>query len=142
MRALCGLALTLCIGEEAHMPDTVPAAPTLYKILTPKEWDSFCDAGETGGSPLDVKDGFIHFSTASQLADTLAKHFKTARPLVLAEIPLPKLSAQDVRWEKARQGDLFPHLYGILRRDSVSQHWPLHADARGVYALPETISQT
>ena len=124
------------------MSEIPPTATTLYKILTPDEWDRVCEEGETLGSPLDRTDGFIHFSTPAQLSDTLAKHFTGAGPLVLAEIPLSQLSGQDVRWEVARQGDLFPHLYGILRRDSISQHWPLHADGRGVYVLPETMSQT
>lgn len=111
---------------------------SIYKILTPEQWDSFCQDGDTLGSPLDRADGFLHFSTPTQLAETLAKHFAGAGPLVLAEIPISALEDQDVRWEPARNGSLFPHLYGTLRRDSVSKHWPLHADARGVYALPIT----
>lgn len=111
----------------------------IYKILTPQQWDVFCDNGETLGSPLDRADGFLHFSTPAQLAETLAKHFAKAGPLVLAEIPLSALDGLDVRWEPARDGSLFPHLYGLLRHDSLSQHWPLHADAQGVYVLPESI---
>ncbi|MGJ8560605.1 MAG: DUF952 domain-containing protein [Litorimonas sp.] len=111
----------------------------IYKILTPDQWDIFSRDGETLGSPLDQADGFLHFSTPAQLAETLAKHFAKAGPLVLAEIPMSALAGQDVRWEPAREGRLFPHLYGILYRNSLSQHWPLHADARGVYGLPETI---
>lgn len=139
MRALCGLALTLCIGEEARMSNTAPIDTALYKILTQDEWDTYCSDGETSGSPLDQKDGFIHFSTAAQVTGTLAKHFNGAGPLVLAEVPLPALSEQDVRWETARNGDLFPHLYGALRRDSVSRHWPLHPDTNGGYDLPERL---
>lgn len=114
----------------------------IYKILTPDQWDAFCAAGETEGSPLDRADGFLHFSTPAQLAETLAKHFAKAGPLVLAEIPLSALDGQDLRWEPARDGSLFPHLYDILNRDRLSQHWPLHADTHGVYVLPEVIRQT
>jgi uncharacterized protein (DUF952 family) len=117
-----------------------PTAPArnIYKILTPDQWATLCRNGETTGSPLDQVDGFIHFSTPAQVAGTLSKHFAGAGPLVLAEIPLPRLTAQNVRWERARNGDLFPHLYGVLAHDSVSQYWSLHPDDAGVYALPET----
>lgn len=121
------------------MSNITPSATTLFKILTPDEWTTFCNDTETQGSALDRIDGFIHFSIHSQLAGTLAKHFAGAGSLVLAEIPLTRLSGQDVRWEAARNGDLFPHLYGVLKRDSVSQHWSLHPDADGGYDLPERI---
>ena len=139
MRALCGLALTLCIGEEARMSNTLPPEISIYKILTLDQWTAFCRDGTTQGSPLDHADGYIHFSTAAQVAGTLGKHFKGAGPLILAETPLSELGGQDVRWETARNGDLFPHLYGVLRRDSVSRHWPLHPDAHGGYDLPERL---
>lgn len=119
------------------MPNPTQPARNIYKILTPDQWAACCRNAETVGSPLDQADGFIHFSTPAQVAGTLAKHFAGAGPLVLAEIPLSQLAAQDIRWERARNGDLFPHLYGVLARDSVSQHWSLHPDDAGGYALPE-----
>lgn len=119
------------------MSNPTQPARNIYKILTPDQWVALCRDGETVGSSLDQADGFIHFSTPAQVAGTLAKHFVGAGPLVLAEIPLPRLAAQDVRWERARSGDLFPHLYGHLARDSVSQHWSLHPDDAGRYGLPD-----
>lgn len=121
------------------MPNLVTQNRIIYKILTPAEWSILCRDGETQGSPLDQTDGYIHFSTSVQVAATLAKHFKGAGPLILAAIPLSALTDADVRWEKARSGDLFPHLYGVLQRGSVTQHWPLHPGAHGGYDLPERL---
>jgi uncharacterized protein (DUF952 family) len=119
------------------MSNSSSPARNIYKILTPDQWAALCRDGETTGSPLDQADGFIHFSTPAQVAGTLSKHFAGAGPLVLADISLSRLTAQDVRWERARNGDLFPHLYGVLAHDSVSQHWSLHPDEAGGYVLPE-----
>lgn len=143
MRAGNGLALTLCIGKEGPMSKTAstasPTPPKIYKILTHDQWEDLCRDGTTWGSPLDVTDGFIHFSTPAQLSGTLSKHFAGAGPLTLAEVPLTALSDHDVRWEAARNGDLFPHLYGALRQTQVSRHWPLHPNANGGYIVPERI---
>lgn len=111
--------------------------PVIYKILTPDEWAAFAAAGETLGSPLDRADGFIHFSTQAQLQGTLDKHFKDKGPLVLAEIPLDQLAEADLRWEPARNGALFPHLYAALFFEAVARHWPLHTDDQGGYGLPD-----
>lgn len=121
------------------MHSAPPNDTMIYKILTPDQWDMFCRDRETAGSPLDLTDGYIHFSTPVQVGETLSKHFKGAGPLILAEIPASALSDQDVRWEAARNGALFPHLYGVLRHDSISRHWSLHPDTQGGYALPEQI---
>lgn len=85
----------------------------IYKIFRAGEWAVLTEAGETAGAPVDIADGYIHFSTAGQLPGTAAKHFAGARGLVLAATEAGRLG-DALRWEQARGGALFPHLYRPL----------------------------
>ena len=105
-------------------PTTDPApdrTQTVYKIAQADAWDEAERAGVFGGAPVDLADGFIHFSTAAQLRATAAKHFAGQSALVLAAIDGAALDAMgDVyRYEPSRGGDLFPHLYAPLPMDAV-----------------------
>ncbi|GLQ21702.1 DUF952 domain-containing protein [Algimonas porphyrae] len=111
--------------------------PDIYKILTSEQWRTLARDGSTVGSPLDQQDGFVHFSTAAQLSGTLSRHFKGAGELVLAQISTAGLDGAVLRWEPARDGSLFPHLYAALPKTAVRQHWTLHPDGQGRYALPD-----
>jgi len=111
---------------------------TIYKICTAKEWHAAEHAGAYSGSAADHRDGFIHFSTAGQMAETAAKHFAGQRDLVVVSVDAAKLGDR-LKWEPSRGGALFPHLYGelslycVLRVDPL----PLGADGRHVFpALP------
>ncbi len=86
----------------------------IYKILRRPEWDAFRAAGETAGAPVDLADGFIHFSTAAQVAETAAKWFGAESDLVLVAFRSETFGA-DLKWEASRGGALFPHLYRRLR---------------------------
>ena len=85
----------------------------IYKILRRGEYRELSARGRTSGSPDDIRDGFIHFSTAAQLRDTLSRHFSGEDGLVLLEVDAALL-AGDLRWEPSRGGDLFPHLHAEL----------------------------
>jgi len=104
---------------------------TIYKICTAAEWREAERAGAYRGSAVDAKDGFIHFSTAEQAAETAAKHFAGQRDLVLVTVDGDALG-DGLKWEPSRGGALFPHLYGelplkaVLRVDAL----PLGADGR------------
>jgi uncharacterized protein (DUF952 family) len=111
----------------------------IFKIFEPADWEGFQSDGETLGSALDRTDGFLHFSTAGQLGGTLSLHFRGAGELVIARIPLAGLDGRDVRWEAARGGTLFPHLYGALHAGDVDRHWRVSSGADGAYELPELI---
>jgi uncharacterized protein (DUF952 family) len=89
-----------------------------FKILSGPQWEDFQTDGHFRGALIDVSDGYIHLSTADQVAETLAKHFAGQSGLFVLEIDLD-LYGSDIRWEVSRGGALFPHLYGILRMDSV-----------------------
>lgn len=106
----------------------------IYKVLRPEEWAALQQAGETAGAPIDVADGFVHFSTAAQLAETLAKHFAGAEGLVCLACDAAALGAA-LRWEPSRGGALFPHLYRALRLSDVAWHAPIGWDGQ-VHLLP------
>ncbi len=110
----------------------------IYKILRPAEWDSLDAQGESLGAPVDLEDGFIHFSTAEQLRETAAKHFATAGDLVLLACDVEKLGPA-LRWEPSRGGALFPHLYRPLVRADILWHAPLPQGAQG-HVFPKDLA--
>ncbi|HEX4888968.1 MAG TPA: DUF952 domain-containing protein [Alphaproteobacteria bacterium] len=107
----------------------------IYKILRQAEWRAAQEAGELTGSPVDLADGYIHFSTAAQVRETAARHFSGAADLVLLAVDSGRLG-KALRWEAARGGDLFPHLYEPLSLDRVAgvHQLPLGADGAHVFA--------
>lgn len=109
----------------------------IYKILRGPEWADLCAAGQTAGAPVDVTDGFIHFSTADQVAETAARHFAGATDLILAAFEADSLGPA-LTWEASRGGALFPHLYGPLRRSDVIWHQPL-ALVDGAHVFPKDL---
>ncbi|HQT89552.1 MAG TPA: DUF952 domain-containing protein [Acidiphilium sp.] len=92
--------------------------PVAYKIFHAHEWAQFERDGVFHGSAVDRADGFIHLSARAQVDGTLQAHFAGASGLVLAAIDLAALG-DAVRWEPARGGILFPHVYGALPRAAV-----------------------
>jgi uncharacterized protein (DUF952 family) len=90
----------------------------VFKILTQEQADGLKRTGRFEGSPADLKDGYIHFSTAVQVATTAQKHFQNDHNLWLATIDGTTLGERLV-FEPARGGDLFPHLYDHLSLDQV-----------------------
>jgi uncharacterized protein (DUF952 family) len=96
----------------------------IYKIFRAPEWDALLAAGETRGAPVDLADGFVHFSTAAQVRETASKHFAGIDGLVLLALD-PAQMGPALKWEPSRGGALFPHLYRPLRREEVCWHRPL-----------------
>lgn len=109
----------------------------IYKIFRRPEWDAFRTAGETAGAPVDLVDGFIHFSTAAQVAETAAKWFATESDLVLVAFSADKLGPE-LKWEPSRGGALFPHLYRHLRLSDVVWDKSLPLGAAG-HIFPEGV---
>lgn len=107
----------------------------IYKICPASLWDAAQQVGMFAGTPVDRQDGYIHFSTASQLAETAARHFAGRDGLVLVAVASASLGAA-LRWEPARNGALFPHLYGALPLVAVRWTAPLPLGADGRHLLP------
>lgn len=107
----------------------------IFKILGEAEWREALAKGGYDGAPVDLADGFIHFSTAGQAAETAARHFKGRADLLLAAFDADALG-EKLRWEPSRGGALFPHLYRSLRTDEVLWVKPLPLGPSG-HVFPE-----
>ena len=115
-----------------------PGGMLIYKIFRAPEWAQLRAAGETAGSPDDIADGFIHFSTADTLAETARRHFGGEDGLVLAACDAGSMGP-DLRWETSRGGVQFPHLYRVMRLDDVLWSDPLPLGAGG-HVLPARVA--
>jgi uncharacterized protein (DUF952 family) len=109
--------------------------PTLFKICSASLWREAEREGRFRGSAVDLRDGFIHFSTAEQVAETAAKHFAGQRDLVLVRVDAAKLGDK-LKWEPSRGGALFPHLYGALDLAAVTrvEALPLASDGKHMFS--------
>ena len=112
---------------------------TIYKISPASAWREAERAGVYRGSADDARDGYIHLSTASQLAETLRKHYFGQTGLFLIAVDADALG-EALRWEKSRNDELFPHLYGELDLGAVTAVQDLRARADGSHDVPELAS--
>jgi len=108
----------------------------IYKICSNVAWQEAEKAGCFTGAAIDIEDGFIHFSSATQVAETARLHFAGQADLVLVAVDTSSL---DIVWEESRGGKLFPHLYGILPMSAVHEVVPMPLQADGSHALPEAL---
>lgn len=107
----------------------------IFKIVPRAEWAEITDAYE--GSAHDRADGFMHFSTAAQLPDTLRRHYAGQDDLLLVAVDPVKLGRL-LTWEHSpSRGEDFPHLYGVLLTSAVLWVKPVSKDAQGKFILPE-----
>ena len=109
---------------------------TIYKICEREAWHAAEAAGVFGGSEVDLRDGFIHFSTAMQVAETAAKHFAGQSGLMLVAVDGDALGPA-LKWERSRGNDLFPHLYSPLALSAVRWARPLPDEIDGRRVIPE-----
>lgn len=106
--------LTVCVKNLDPRDQPVHQAGMLiYKIFQAAEWQDLHTNGATQGAPIDITDGYVHFSTAAQAGETAAKHFAGAQGLMLLAVDADHLGA-DLKWEVSRGDALFPHLYRDL----------------------------
>lgn len=111
-------------------------AGAIYKICQSAAWQQAEATGVFRGAAIDERDGYIHFSSADQVAETAAKHFAGITGLVLVAVDAGALGPA-LRWEVSRGGALFPHLYDALALDAVLWVAPLALDADGRHVIPE-----
>jgi len=104
----------------------------IFKILSTLQWAEAQTIGRFLGAPVDIADGFIHFSTAEQVEETARKHFHGQDGLLLATVNAAELG-DALRYEPSRGGQLFPHLYGSLPLDAVTSLQPLPMQADGYH---------
>jgi len=110
----------------------------IYKILPASLWREAEESGVFKGAAVDLQDGYIHFSTAEQVAETAAKHFAGQHDLVLLHVDADALG-DALKWEPSRGGALFPHLYDNLHRMHVTRIDPLPLDDNGRHVFPALV---
>jgi uncharacterized protein (DUF952 family) len=107
-------------------------------VLTAEQFAAL-EADRFDGAPIDRQDGYIHLSTASQVTETVARHFAGQSKLMIAAVDLRRVS-DFLRWEPSRNGELFPHLYGCLRWAAVVAHGPIEWEPDGMVRLPGSVA--
>lgn len=111
----------------------------VYKICGAAEWAAAERTGRYSGSCDDRRDGFIHLSTAEQLAGTVEKHFRGCTDLVLVALDAARLGPA-LKWEASRGGAQFPHLYSFLDPSAALWVRPLETGADGIPRLPAELT--
>ncbi|MDA9703147.1 DUF952 domain-containing protein [Paracoccaceae bacterium] len=108
----------------------------VFKVCEEDDWKSIEKERFFLGSKTDRSDGFIHFSTSEQLEETLTKYFMSKSPLYLLEV---KTDDVELVWETSRNNQFFPHLYGPLPLDMVSQVYRIFIDDEGKHIIPKQV---
>ncbi len=120
------------------MTEAVHGVDTIYKISSGEAFAAAVRTGAFPGMPIDIADGYLHFSTARQLAETLRIHFRGQRDLMLFAVRTADV-ADTLRWEASRGGDLFPHVYGQLPAALIGPSASVSVGDDGSVALPEWV---
>ena len=110
---------------------------TIFRLLARDVWDRAVNEGVFRGTEHDVRDGFIHFSTAEQVAETARRHYAGVADLVLLWVDVDVLGSA-LRWEPSRGGALFPHLYGELPASAVRRIAAVPLAADGSHVFPDS----
>ncbi len=116
-------------------------AATVFKVLRTSEYNEFQASGRYAGSADDLRDGFVHLSTANQIHGTLERHFSNANGVAETGLSLVRFDAatlgEALKWEPSRGGALFPHFYGVLTLDLVTDIVPLSVSDDGRHIVPK-----
>jgi uncharacterized protein (DUF952 family) len=123
-------------SRDSTISRTLKDVRSIYKICPASAWREAERQGVYRGSADDARDGFIHFSTASQVAGTAKKHFFGQTGLFLIQVDADVLG-DALRWERSRNDELFPHLYGELDLGAVTGVLDMRARSDGAHDIPE-----
>jgi uncharacterized protein (DUF952 family) len=107
----------------------------IYHMCPAETWEAAVRSREYRGTADDLRDGFIHFSIADQIAESARRHRAGQKGLVLIAVESARLGDR-LRWEKSRGGALFPHLYGALDPAEVASVAPLPLGPDGEHIFP------
>lgn len=107
----------------------------VYRLVAADVWQRAVQAGSFTGTDHDVRDGFIHFSAATEVAETAARHYAGQAGLLILRVSVAALGTA-LRWEPSRGGVLFPHLYASLPVRAVDRVDPLPLGADGRHVFP------
>lgn len=110
----------------------------IYKVSSAEIFAQSETAGHFVGMPVDLADGYLHFSTAPQLGETLRRYFAGQAGLALFSVAAAPLG-DALKWEVSRGGDLFPHLYGALPMSAIIDKAEIAVTADGAVTLPDWV---
>ena len=110
----------------------------IFKIIDVNEWQKVREIGTYSGSLKDIEDGFIHFSGEDQVKGTLEKYYSKQKNLVLLKVETLKLD--NLIWEQASDGNMFPHLYSSLDLSNVVDEFEITLNSNGIHELPDNFS--
>lgn len=110
----------------------------VYKVASREIYEASLAAGAFVGQPIDLKDGYIHLSSAAQLSETIRLYFAGLSDQVLFQVPTAPLG-EALKWEVSRGGELFPHLFAALPMSAVSSMARLDVPADGIALLPDWV---
>jgi len=106
----------------------------IYKICLIEEWEVVKKLGKFSGTKRDLIDGYIHFSIKKQLSSTLKKYFFKQDELIILKVEL--LSLANLKWEKSKSGEIFPHLYSHLVLKDVKDTFKITLHTDGTHKIP------
>jgi uncharacterized protein (DUF952 family) len=124
------------IGSPRRRESASGVVLTIYKICAAAMWREAERTGVFRGASIDLRDGYIHFSTAAQAVETAEKHFAGEGDLVLVAVDATALG-ESLKWEISRGGARFPHFYGTLPLSAVRRVDPLPLGPDGRHVFPE-----
>ena len=110
----------------------------IFKIIHKDEWQKVKESGIYLGSAKDIQDGFIHFSGEEQVKGTLEKYYSKQKNLVLLKVETLKLD--NLIWEQASDGNMFPHLYSSLDLSNVVDEFEIILSNDGTHKLPDNFN--
>lgn len=131
----CQAASTLTLAVHAG----ITILMLIFKIFRSDEWAQLRRDGKTPGAPIDVADGYVHFSTARQAAETAAKHFNGVDGLFLVAVN-EEVAGAALKWEISRNNEAFPHLYRDMTLQDVVWAQPLPLE-NGVHVFPAGLDE-
>lgn len=108
----------------------------IYHMADKAGWNEALEVGTYGGTSADKADGFIHFSTAETVKESAAKHRAGVKNLLLISVEADALGNR-LKWEQARGGVMFPHLYGTLDPALVKDAVDLPLGPDNLHIFPE-----
>ena len=108
----------------------------VYKICSISEWNKFQKEKKFFGTKKDLLDGYIHFSNKNQIKKTLKKYFFKIDDLILLKVKVFKL--KNIKWEKSKEGKVFPHLYSLLDIENVKSVHKINLKKNGLHTISST----
>ncbi len=110
----------------------------IYKVTSKQHWENSLQKGELKPMEIDIKDGYLHFSTIKQLRETLRLYFSNQKNLMLLGVKITDFE-HIIKWEKSRNNELFPHIYGVVDIGLVEIIEPISVNEIGKANLPDFI---